>query len=462
VNVAPPLNRLFSDALASAARTVAGAKPELKLTVYRLQAGEVAGWVFAGQLDKALGVDALHEIADANGLLAEHGVDVITAIIAESFKAEAAVESERTDIAEPCANLRTVSQDVAAPRASKDCDRLVFEVVQDVAAARIDWVWPNRLAARKLTLVAGDPGMGKSQMTIDVVARISTGAMWPDGCGAAPFGSTIILSAEDSVSDTLRPRLEAAGADLKRVHVLRATVDKNGARRTFSLQGDLGLLGEKVKALGDVRLVVVDPITSYMGKVDSHRTSDVRAVLEPVAEFAERHNVSVLAVSHPPKATQAKAMHAITGSLAFVAAARLVFIAIEETDTDRRLLLPVKSNIGVLPPGIGFNIVSATTSCGIPTSRVSWSSEPVTITANQALHASAEGVKSDGQVREAEDFLRDVLRNGPVLAKDVEKDATEAGISKATLKRARGRLKVVAAKDGFKGGWTLRMSGAQP
>lgn len=456
MNLAPPPSKIFSDALASAARTVAGAKPELKLRVFRIQASEVAGWVRAGQVDKAHGVDALHEIAEANGMLAEHGVDEITAMIAESFKAEAVDNDVNAESAV------TFTDDAAPAPNPQQRDRLVFEIVQDVAAARIDWVWPSRLAARKLTLVAGDPGMGKSQMTIDVVARISTGAMWPDGCGAAPSGSTIILSAEDSVSDTLRPRLEAAGADLTRVHVLRATIDRNGARRTFSLQGDLGLLGEKVKALGDVRLVVVDPITSYMGKVDSHRTSDVRAVLEPVAEFAERHNVSVLAVSHPPKATQAKAMHAITGSLAFVAAARLVFIAIEETDTDRRLLLPVKSNIGVLAAGIGFSIVSATTACGIPTSRVSWSSDPVSITANQALHASAEGVKSDGQVREAEDFLRDVLRNGPVLAKDVEKDATDAGISKATLKRARGRLKVAAAKDGFKGGWTLQLPGAEP
>lgn len=333
---------------------------------------------------------------------------------------------------------------------------LVFDRIADVIPAAIDWIWEGRLARRKLTLIAGDPGLGKSQITADVASRISIGANWPDA-GRAPSGSTIILSAEDTISDTLRPRLEVAGADLMRIHALRSVRTNDGGRRTFSLQSDLVLLGEKLEQVGDGQLVVIDPITSYMGKIDSHRTTDVRSVLEPVAEFAEEHQIAVLAVTHPPKATQAKALHAITGSLAFVAAARLVFIAVEETDTDRRLLLPVKSNIGALPAGLGYSLVSATTDGGIATSRVEWSSAPVTISANQALHAAAESVKSDGQMREAEDFLRNALANGPALAKSIEKDAADVGITKSTLKRARIRMGVVAKKDGFKGGWTLVM-----
>src|SRR5260370_36421057 len=94
--------------------------------------------------------------------------------------------------------------------------------------------------------------------------------------------------------------------------------------------------------MGDVALIIIDP---YRGKIDGHQTVDVRTVLEPLAAFAEKHDIAVLAISHPPKATQSKALHAVTGRLAFVAAARLVFIATREPQTERRLFLPVKNNL---------------------------------------------------------------------------------------------------------------------
>jgi predicted ATP-dependent serine protease len=335
-------------------------------------------------------------------------------------------------------------------------DRLVYERVADVPAVPVDWVWASRIARRKLTLIAGDPGVGKSQITCDITARISYGSEWPD-FGTAPSGSTIILSAEDSVGDTLRPRLEAAGADLKRVHVLKAAVAAGGRLRSFSLQSDLALLGEKVTELGDVVAIVVDPITSYMGKIDSHRTTDVRGVLEPLADFADRHDVSVLAVTHPPKATQAKALHAITGSLAFVAAARLVFIAVEESETERRLLLAVKNNLGAMAQGLGFSLAPVDIGDGISTSRVVWDSAPVTMSANQALWAAAEDSKNHAARDEAKQFLTEALSAGAVPAKDIERDAKKAGISARTLRRAREDLEVVVSKDGYQGEWQWRL-----
>ena len=109
------------------------------------------------------------------------------------------------------------------------------------------------------------------------------------------------------------------------------------------------------------------PSGRYMGKIDSHRTTDVRAVLEPLDKFAETHNVAVLAITHPPKAVQAKALHAATGSLAFVAAARLAFLAIEEPETDRKLLLPVKNNLGPMALGLGYRLTES-----LPVTSHSW------------------------------------------------------------------------------------------
>jgi hypothetical protein len=111
--------------------------------------------------------------------------------------------------------------------------RLVFQRASEIEPRNIEWLWPGRLARRKLALIVGEPELGKSQIGTDVIARLTTAELWPDG-GSAPSGSAIVLSAEDAAEDTLRPRLEAAGADLDRVHILRA-VYTGEKRRTFEL-----------------------------------------------------------------------------------------------------------------------------------------------------------------------------------------------------------------------------------
>lgn len=334
---------------------------------------------------------------------------------------------------------------------------LIFKCVADVDPQPIDWLWQNRLALGKLTLLAGEPGVGKSQIVLNVAAHISTGEAWPDR-KAATCGNIIILSAEDAADDTVRPRLEAAGADLKRIHILEAAFDGNGKRRTFNLQSDLTRLGDKIAALGEVRLVIIDPVTSYMGKIDSHRTTDVRAALEPLADFARRFNVAVLAVSHPPKNAPINALHAITGSLAFVAAARLVFIAIDEPEDDgRQLVLSVKNNLGPLAAGLGYRRVQRFVNKDIVASYIVWDDVPVTITANEALAATAENAKNGSAIGKAVEFLRDELADGAMLVTDVKEHAEARGIAARTLDRARQRLGVESVKHGFQGKWMWRL-----
>ena len=154
---------------------------------------------------------------------------------------------------------------------------LAWECMADVEPEPVDWLWPGRIARGKLTLICGDPGLGKSQISLDVVAHVTNVGRFPDG-SKAPSGSALILTAEDSAKDTVRPRLEAVGADLTRVHRLKAAIVKDGNKTgatTFSLQHDLVALAEKVRAVGDAAIVIIDPITSYMGsKIDSHRVTD--------------------------------------------------------------------------------------------------------------------------------------------------------------------------------------------
>jgi putative DNA primase/helicase len=334
---------------------------------------------------------------------------------------------------------------------------LQFDRLSDIEPEAIAWIWPGRIARRKLTLLAGDPGMGKSQIGIDIGARITKGGNWPDG-GVAPLGSVIVLSAEDSTADTVRPRFEAAEANLDRVQVLRAVIEK-GKRRTFNLQKDLAALANKVTAVGDVTFVIIDPITAYMGKVDGHQTTDVRSVLEPVADFADKSNVAVLGITHPPKNAPVKAINAFTGSLAYVAVARTVFIAIDEPETERRLLIAVKNNLGPLAPGLGYRLEQTILANNIVPSRIAWDSAPVAVTANEALAASAEGARNSSALTEAKEFLQEELVNGPVPQADIKKRAQDADISWITLKRAKKALQVIAAKGkgSLTGSWTWEL-----
>ncbi len=334
---------------------------------------------------------------------------------------------------------------------------LNFVRAADSSPEPVSWLWPSRLARGKLTMVAGDPSMGKSQITLDVAARLSSGAAWPDG-GQAPRSSVLILSAEDAIGDTMVPRLMAAQADRRQIHILQSVATQSGVR-SFSLQADLAALGAKVAELGDLAAVIIDPITSYMGAIDSHRTTDVRAVLEPMAEWAERHDVAILAVTHPPKAAQAKAIHALTGSLAFAAAARLVFLAIAEPETGRSLLLPVKNNLGPKAAGLGYRIVGAEVGKGIATSRIEWDSEAVRVTADEAVQADQTASRKTRPVNEAENFLRNLLGFGEQPASDVKAAAEEAGIAPRTLARAKSSLGVEVRKDGSEGGWLWHLPG---
>src|SRR5262249_1409549 len=163
------------------------------------------------------------------------------------------------------------------------------------------------------------------------------------------------------------PRLAVAGADMDRVLIMRMA-GKPGAKLSFSLATDLPLLATAIEALGNVVLLAIDPISAYLGdKIDTHQTAAVHGVLEPLDAFAARLGSAILAVPPPPKAMQSKAINAFTGSRAFVAAARTAFIAIEEVDSDRRLLLPVKSNIGPPAAGIAYRLTPTVTGSGIET-----------------------------------------------------------------------------------------------
>ena len=203
-------------------------------------------------------------------------------------------------------------------------------------------------------------------------------------------------------------------------------------------------------------LVIFDPISSYLGKIDSHNNSDVRSVLDPLGEFAGRLRVAVVCNNHFSKGG-GNANSRVIGSVAFVNQARAAFIVTpDEQDETRLLLIPSKMNIAPLSHGLAYRIEGCIIEHGgtsISTSRIMYESAPITLTANQALAALGDNEDSRSTKAEAIEFLTDALGAGPLPAKGVKRDAAEAGISPKSLRNAREALGIKPEKAGFDGGW---------
>ena len=266
----------------------------------------------------------------------------------------------------------------------------------------------------------------------------------------APLGSVIILSAEDDAADTIRPRLDAAGADPDKVHIVSAVKARMAkGRRAFNLQADLHCWSRLSDRIGDVSLVVIDPVSSYLGKVDSHRNAELRAVLEPIGEMASRLGVAVVSVTHLNKGVGGSANSRFIGSIGFVAVVRAAFIvARDPDDKQRRLLLPTKNNLGPEGTGIGFRIGQVETPTGILAPTVFWDALPVTMSADEALAGPSDAGSAPAR-NEAMDFLREVLGAAALCpARRSEDEARKAGLAWRTVRRAKDQLGMRARKTG--------------
>lgn len=335
---------------------------------------------------------------------------------------------------------------------------IVIRCMADIEAKPIRWLWPGKIARGKVSMLAGNPGLGKSQVTASMAAIITTGGQWPVDRSRCERGNVVFLSAEDDAEDTIKPRLMAAGADLSRVFILDAVLDGFDTQgeqvsRHFNLRTDLARLGALLDELGNVALIVIDPITAYLGETDSHKNAEVRALLAPLGELAARHGAAVVCVSHLNKGGNSEALMRVTGSLAFVAAARAAFIvARDQDDNSRRLFLPLKNNIGRDESGLAFKVETRQLPGNIETSCVVWEAEAVTVTADEAL--VPEGSADDRSERdEATKWLREALADGPLSAKDVQRQARQTGIAWATVRRAKALLGINTTKTRFDGGW---------
>jgi putative DNA primase/helicase len=343
---------------------------------------------------------------------------------------------------------------------AKSASRLVSRRGSELTPKAIEWMWRDRFPRGMLSLLAGHGNGGKTTLLLDVAARITRGAAWPDSFGTATRGSVIYFSAEDLSEQTLLPRFLASGGEPERIHFVTAvkSEDDKGVR-TFHLQQDLRELEKKVAEVGNVQAVIFDPISSYFGNTDTWRSTQVRSVLEPVTEFAGRCNVTILGNTHFTKAGKSTATMRILDSVAMSAVARAVYTVVEDADTKgRRLFLPAKYNLGPPRDGLAFTIDAKLVAPDVTGSFVNWESATVSTTADDALAAVEARDKPETALDEGVAFLRDYLADGPKTVPEVTEAAKQRDIAPRTLKRAKLAAKVKYDKTGMDGGWTVRLS----
>jgi putative DNA primase/helicase len=335
--------------------------------------------------------------------------------------------------------------------------RVEIVSIADVKARPVRWIWRDYLPLGKLVVFDGLPGQGKSTLALDIAARGSRGAGMPDGSpGLGTSWGTLILSYEDDAADTIRPRLEAAGADLTRIgHIVGVAYNGDPELLPPSLPKDVEAIDAELVARPDVRLLIIDPLMAALSAdVDSHRDQDVRRPLARLARMAAERNVCVIIVRHVRKGHGGNAIYAGGGSVGISGQARVVLIVEQHPDDASLAVLAVaKANMSAIPPARAFRKVLATvpTDAGelIHTSRLEWTGE-TNLTADELLAARGDGGPSEG--KDAADWLRDVLQPGRM-------ERESAGFSERTLDRVAKRLGIQRTRDGFgadmRAYWTL-------
>ncbi|HEY7061648.1 MAG TPA: AAA family ATPase [Chloroflexota bacterium] len=315
---------------------------------------------------------------------------------------------------------------------------------------RVEWIWRRYVPRRKLVVIEGDPGLGKSTIVLDLAARVTRHRNMPDETATGLDGpaDVLLLSAEDGLADTIKPKLEEMGADLTRVHFWQGFPDGESVRPP-SLPADVDALGEKITETS-AALVIIDPLSAYLGgHVDTYRDHHIRRALAPLAALAERLGVTIVVLRHLVKSpTSENPIHRGGGSVAIGAAARVVLVVGHDPDDptqERRVLAVTKNNLAPLAPSLAYVLSGPEDRPAV----VQWQGT----TAHTASSLLALNPEQAGDTRiarhDAADFLRQMLATGRRPVTEIFEEAKKQEITAPTLRRAKKELGILAGHTGY-------------
>jgi putative DNA primase/helicase len=358
----------------------------------------------------------------------------------------------------------------SAPAPAK---RLNICTANSVETRKIRWLWAHRVPLGKLCLFVGVPGSGKSLCAGDVAARLSSGAAWFDAENTFPPSESLLLCGEDDIEDTTIPRLQAAGADLSKIHFLKSVITgsaETADERELGFDQDLRQVEEYLQEHPEVRLIVVDPVSNYLGAAKMNSEQEIRAVLIPLKNLAEKMGVAIIGVMHLNKKADTGAINRVGGAMAFVGVARVVYLFQAQASDDepeegavnrlqQHFMVVMKANITKRVEGLIYEIPARAVV-------VEGSDEymPVIRFVGTTVK-NAEGVlqqKSEVRGRPPESitvakaWLREYLKDGPKPSGEVIKAAKELqNLGSRTVEKAKAELGVLSGKDGKAWLWSL-------
>lgn len=380
-------------------------------------------------------------------------------------------------------------------RATQTEDEVKLRKGSEVRMKRIKWLWENKIPLGKITLFAGNPDNGKSLASTRVAALVTNGMPFPDETAGRKPANVLMLIGEDDIDDTAAPRLRGAEADMDRVYFLDAVRPVRQEDREVRLDIDIPAIERRIDSIPDgVKLVIVDPISNYLGKVSMVAEQEARSILIPLKRLAEKYNCAVLLVMHLNKKNDLEAISRVGGAMAFIGVARCSWLFVrnqketpegEEDTTPKELddktpdtfsMLRIKNNL-VSSNRSGMSYTVKTRFIPMPEGSdmsvpyVDWGTA-IEGSADEALGSAlssgrkepvpGRGVgRPNEKLQRAITWLQEQLQDGlPHATKILRRDAKEsAGIASETLDRAKDSLPVKHSKVGKDWYWQIVPAG---
>jgi len=325
----------------------------------------------------------------------------------------------------------------------------------DVEAKDVEWLWENHIPLGEITLLIGDPGVGKSYFSYFLGAQVSNGGYWPDDPNKSiKKGKVLILSTDEDPNYAIRPRADAAGADTDKIFILEGSRDEQGRIKILNLTKDIHRLEKILEKDKGYRLVIIDPLSDYLGRIDSHKYSDVRWAMAPINALARKYHVAIVGIMHCNKNTSLQVLYRIMGSMGFPSVARSIWLVAkdrEDEENKRRYFSPLKNNLAPEQDTLAFQLENLG-----KVAKVVFEKEPVD--KDFDVEDMLVPQERTSETKRARRFLLETLKHGAMLNTDVKKAAKDEGISFGTLRRAKDKLGIKPVKENKPGGkwfWEL-------
>ncbi|MGO9087977.1 MAG: AAA family ATPase [Candidatus Sulfotelmatobacter sp.] len=343
---------------------------------------------------------------------------------------------------------------------------LVTVRASEVKMEKLEWLWQERIPLGKITWLCGLPDCGKTFVALDLVARVSSGREFPDGTANKWGNREVLLGVtEDGVADTVVPRLVAAKANLENVHIIKCVTPEEGdskKKRILMLKEDIVRIHRYIKAHPQISLVVLDPLTSYLGEVDYNKDKEIRPVMDALSALCEKTKVTFVAVMHLNKRSDVGAIHKILGASSVAGSARVAWgFSPDPEDRELKHMSLIKNNISKQRSGLDYKIVTVEVDVNgemVGHGAVEWQGVNEMNADDQMQHTKeVRGQKKEDRlIDKAMDFLRRKFAEKPEWKvggdSGLYKLAEAEGLNDKTVKRARERLR----QDGLRLDWDNR------